>query len=138
MPFTFQSNIARLVLWSMLIIVLAMDAYGVWVVFIKSAPAALFMKIFMLLGIGLKLAILFCLILSKGPIKTFIYIWAGLFILSGSTGLLAFVLSAQIEPVQAYFDKVVLMCAGVVLIAIASKMILVSSGHDSLDQSQVN
>ncbi|QEI11462.1 hypothetical protein [Cellvibrio japonicus] len=123
MPFTFQSNIARLVLWTILILVLALDAYGVWIVFWKQAQVTMPIKVIMLVGVALRLAILFSLIFSKGPIKPLIYIWGGLFVVSGSTGLLSFALSSQTEPVQAYLDKVLYLFAGITLITIASKYI---------------
>jgi hypothetical protein len=123
LPFTFQSNIARIVLWTLLLLVLVLDTYGFWLVILKQAQIAMPMKFIMLLGVLLKLAILICLILSKGPIKPLVYIWGGLFVVSGGTGLLSFALSSQVEPVQAYFDKALYFFAGATLITIASKYI---------------
>lgn len=131
MPFTFKSNIARIVLWAILVLVLALDAYGLWVFFGKQIQVAALMKVIMLFGVALKLAILLCLILGKGPIKSLVYIWGGLFIVSGSMGLLSYVLSTQVEPVQAYFDKAFFLFAGIALVKVASKYILINASQEN-------
>lgn len=124
MEFKFSSNIARVVLWCVLILVLLVDAYSVWVIYSAQVNVPLFTKVLVSLGILLKLAIFYCLLESKGPIKGLTYTWGGLFVVSGSTGLLSFVLSEKIEPVQAYFDKTLFLAAGIALIIIASKYVL--------------
>ncbi len=131
MPFTFLSNIARIVLWAILILVLILDAYGLWVILSGQAQVAAATKIIMLLGVALKIAILICLIFSKGPIKPLVYIWGGLFAVSGSMGLLSYMLSTQVEPVQAYFDKALYLFAGVVLIKLARKYILIHAPQET-------
>ncbi len=131
MPFTFKSKIACIVLWSILVLVLALDAYGLWAVFGKQIQIAAPMKVIMLFGVALKLAILLCLIFSKGPIKSLVYIWGGLFVVSGSMGLLSYVLSTQVEPVQAYFDKALYLFAGIALVKVASKYILINAPQEN-------
>lgn len=131
MTFTFQSSIARIILWISLILVLAMDVYAILLIVVNQPQLTIFMTSTMLIGIALRLAILFCLLISKGPIKGLIYTWGGLFAISGGAGLLSFVLTKQLEPVQAYFDKALYLIVGIILITIANKYIAVFQSQDN-------
>ena len=77
----------------------------------------------MFVGVGIKLGVLFCLLKSKGPIKGLLYIWGGLFIASGSLGLLAFVISPEVEPIQNYIDKGIFLIVGLLLVVPAGRYI---------------
>jgi len=81
------------------------------------------MKSALVLGAVLKLSILACLILRKGPIRELISVWSMLLMLSGVFGLLALAVSENIEPIQAYIDKAIFLSIGIILIVIASKFI---------------
>jgi hypothetical protein len=81
------------------------------------------MYIFLIIGIGIKLALLYCVISLKGPIKGLIYCWGGLFITSGAFGLLALMTSEAIEPIQNYLDKSLFLALGLLLILPVSKFV---------------
>lgn len=138
MTFIFKSNIARVILWGVLVLVLAIDAYAMWNFFGKPTQVAIFIKIMALFGIALKLAVLWCLISFKGPIKGLIYTWGGLFVISGATGLLSFALSKHLEPIQAYFDKALFLAAGISLIVIANKYIAIVQPEQKSQEDTVN
>jgi hypothetical protein len=78
----------------------------------------------MLIGVGIKIGILICLITAKGPIKGLIYIWGGTFIFAGVMGLLSLMLSPDLMPVQEYFNKSISLIIGVVLVALAGRYII--------------
>ena len=131
LPFNFSSKIAQFILWGVLVLVLLTDTYSVWNIYNAQVELTTFMKVFFSLGFVLKLSILYCLIESKGPIKGLTYTWGGLFAVSGSTGLLSFALSEDIEPVQAYFDKSLFLAAGIALIFIASNYISYAQAQEN-------
>ena len=89
------------------------------------------MKTFIVLGVVLKLSILGCLVLREGPIKVLIFIWGTLFIFSAATGLLSFVISETVEPIQAYLDKLIFLVTGIVLVFITSRYISYESKQEN-------
>ena len=123
MTHIFSSKAFKVSLLIVLILVLLLDLFSLWAVFINNAPVAVFLKVFMLLGFSLKLWILFSLISKSGPIKVLLNIWGGLFAFSGVTGLLAFVVSPEKESIQLYLDKLIFLIIGIVVIYVSQKHI---------------
>jgi hypothetical protein len=123
MDFKIKSKTFKIFLWITLVLVLISDFYSLWLLFTSNTNLPFFSKAIMLLGVGIKLGALYCLVKLSGPIKGLLYTWGGLFIVSGSFGLLAFVLSAEIEPIQNYLDKGIFLLIGLLLVIPASKYI---------------
>ena len=123
MNFTFTNKFVWLLFWGLLILIISSDIYSLLKINAAQIQLSLFMKSALVLGAVLKLSILACLILRKGPIRELISVWSMLLMLSGVFGLLALAVSENIEPIQAYIDKAIFLSIGIILIVIASKFI---------------
>jgi len=121
--FTFTNKFVWLLFWGLLILIISSDIYSLLKINAAQIQLSLFMKSALVLGAVLKLSILACLILRKGPIRELISVWSMLLMLSGVFGLLALAVSENIEPIQAYIDKAIFLSIGIILIVIASKFI---------------
>jgi hypothetical protein len=104
-------------LWVVLVCILATDLMSVVSMFSVGSTLSFPLKIIAALGICLKLAILGILIIRKGPLEPLVYIWGGLMIVSGATGLLAFVLSGEPTTAYQYLNKIVILGLGLGLVA---------------------
>jgi len=123
MDFKINSQLFKVFLWTALVLVLTSDFYALWTLYTSNTSLGLIPKTITALGIGIKLGVLYCLITFNGPIKGLLYTWGSLFILSGALGLLAFMLSPEVEPVQNYLDKGLFLAVGLLLVIPASKCI---------------
>ena len=123
MEFRFKSSKYKIFLWCLLAIVLPMDAFGIWNIFSQNHNVGTVMGTFLVIGICIKLTLVYCVITLKGPIKGLLYSWGGMFITSGVFGLLAFMTSETIEPIQNYIDKGLFLTVGLLLTFPVSKAI---------------
>jgi len=123
MDFKINSQLFKVFLWTALVLVLTSDFYALWTLFTSNTSLGFVPKTLMLLGVGIKLGVLYCLIKFSGPIKGLLYTWGGIFILSGALGLLAFMLSPDVEPVQNYLDKGIFLVVGLLLVIPTGKCI---------------
>lgn len=123
MKFQFTSKIAKVILWCTLIFVLLLDGVSVVTLVQNQGTVSGMTFILVVIGISLKLAILYFLIIESGPLQLFTYVWGGLFAISGSFGLLAIFLSEEVEPLQAYLDMAIYLALGIVLIVIVAKYV---------------
>ncbi len=117
--FKINSKVIKVILISFVVLMIVADLYVVWAKY-SDGNSVLVSTIFLIIiGSLLKFAILLCLLLSKGPAKGLIYIWGGMFIISGVTGLLSLMMSVNIEPIQMYLDKGLYSLIGLGLIVAA-------------------
>ena len=116
-PFVIVSTAYQWFLWVVLVCILATDLMSVVSMFSVGSTLSFPLKIIAALGICLKLAILGILIIRKGPLEPLVYIWGGLMIVSGATGLLAFVLSGEPTTAYQYLNKIVILGLGLGLVA---------------------
>ena len=122
-PFEIVSAAYRWILWVLLICILVMDFIAVANMYMNGSDLSLPLKIIAALGICLKLAILGVLVVRKGPLEPLVYVWGGLMIVSGTTGLLAFVVSGEPTPTYQYLNKFVLLGLGLGLVAPLSRVV---------------
>lgn len=123
MKFEFTSKIAKVILWCTLILVLLLDGVSVVTLVQNQSAVSGATFIFVVIGISLKLAILYFLIIGSGPLRIFTYFWGGSFAISGSFGLLAIFLSEEIGPLEAYLDMAIYLALGIALIVIVAKYV---------------
>lgn len=122
-PFEIISTAYRWFLWVVLVCILAGDLVSVVSMYIVGSTLSLPLKIIAALGICLKLAILGILVARKGPLEPLVYVWGGLMIVSGVTGLLAIVVSGEPTPTYQYLNKLVFLGLGLGLVAPLSKSV---------------
>ena len=115
--FEVVSTAYRWFLWVVLVCILATDFLSVAGMLVAGSTLSLPLKIIATVGICLKLAILWILLARKGPLEPLVYVWGGLMILSGVTGLLAFVLSSEPTSTYQYLNKFVILGLGLGLVA---------------------
>ena len=122
-PFEIISTAYNWFLWVVLVSILAMDFIAVANWYMNGFDLSLPLKVIAVLGVGLKLAILGFLLAKKGPIEPFVYVWGGLMLVSGITGLLSFVASGEPTPTHLYLNKFVFLALGLGLVAPVSRSI---------------
>ena len=122
-PFEIVSTAYKWFLWIVLVSILAMDLIAVANMYMNGTDLSLPLKIIAFLGIGLKLGILGFLVVKKGPIEPFVYVWGGLMLVSGITGLLSFVASGEPTPTYQYLNKFVFLALGLGLVAPLSRSV---------------
>ena len=116
-PFVIISTAYQWFLWIVLVCILATDLMSVLSMFAAGSTLSLTLKIIVAFGICLKLAILGILVVRKGPLEPLVYLWGGLMIVAGVTGLLAFVVSGEPTPTYQYLNKLVILGLGLGLVA---------------------
>ena len=116
MRFEFISRIYKYFLWISISLVLVLDSISLLYLFIGSEPVSLIVIIMAPLGFFLKLAILFVLIKKDGPIKILVSIWGGLMIVSGVFGYLAILTAPEVQPLQIYLNKTIILVFGLGLV----------------------
>jgi len=122
-PFEFRSVLYKRFLWTALLLVLLLDAISIPTILANRAEISVIVLVLAIAGISIRVGLLVVLLVKKGPIDAFVYTWGGLFILSGSTGLLSFILSADPVPLVAYLDKGFFLILGLLLIVPFSKSV---------------
>jgi hypothetical protein len=122
-PFEFRSVLYKRFLWTALLLVLLLDAISIPTILANRAEMSVIMLVLVIAGISIRVGLLVVLLIKKGPIDVFVYTWGGLFIFSGSTGLLSFVLSADPVPLVAYLDKGFFLILGLLLVVPFSKSV---------------
>ena len=121
--FKINSKVIKVILISFVVLMIVADLYVVWAKYSDGSSVLASTIFLIIIGSLLRFAILLCLLLSKGPAKGLIYIWGGMFLISGVTGLLSLMMSVSIEPIQMYFDKALYSLIGLGLIFTANKFI---------------
>ncbi len=133
--FEFRSNLYKYFLWAALLIVLLIDVVSIPAIFAGRADLPVVMLGMVVAGISIRVGLLIVLLIKKGPIDVLVYAWGGLFILSGSTGLLAFTLTADAEPLTAYLDNGLFLLLGLLLVVPFSKSVAKIEARPRNDQS---
>lgn len=123
MNFHFNSIVAKIVIWVGLLILFSLDASAVSAFFSNQIILSLFHQVLFFLGIGIKCWALVCMIRGKGLIKIPLYIWGGLAVLAGLSGLLADLTSAQSVSAQSYISRVIFAVMGFLIIDMARNAI---------------
>lgn len=123
MQYSFNSKVAQVVLWSLLSLVLMMDFLGLWMLLSNWVAATGVMKVMVIFGVAIRIGILLCLFARKGPVKVLIYVWGGMFLISGFAGIISFIYASSSVPVGAYIEKTLFLILGILLIYIAKKQI---------------
>ena len=131
MDFKINSQLFKVFLWATVSLVLTSDFYSLWVIFSSDTSLTFVSQVFIFLGIGIKLGVLYCLSKFSGPIKGLLYTWGALFILSGGLGLLAFMLSLEVEPIQNYLNKGIFLVVGLLLVIPTEKCITYNLGKEA-------
>ena len=114
--FEIVSATYRWFLWIVLVVIVAMDFMSIALMYINGSGLSLPMQIVAVLGICLKMAIFWILVAKKGPLEILVYIWGGLMLVSGFTGLLSFVVSGEPTPTDQYLNKFIILALGIALV----------------------
>ena len=71
---------------------------------------------FAVVGISTRIAILAVLLMNKGPLEPLVYMWGGLFIIAGGTGLLSLLMTSDPTTIVQYLDKGLHFILGMLLV----------------------
>ncbi|PSV97696.1 hypothetical protein [Photobacterium lipolyticum] len=121
--FTFTSKFHQIILSLLVVIVLSIDCYNVWSLFTSEIVFNNIGLFFFTFGVLIKLGILMCLVLKKGPLQLLTFIWGAFFTVSGFFGLLSFLLSFGADPLLVGLHRGLFLLVGIGLLYIATKSI---------------
>ena len=103
-PFEFKSVLYKRFLWTALLSVLLIDAMSIPTIWENRFEMSLIGLVLLLFGITMRVGLLIVLLVKKGPIDVFVYVWGGLFIIGGFLGLLSLVLSSLASSLEASLE----------------------------------
>ncbi len=130
MTFEISSTLYRRFLWIAVVSALILDFSTLWSIYANKLGVPTFLLIMAILGVAIKIGIFFVLLTKNGPLKPLVYIWGSLFILSGVTGLLSFMISPELTPIQHYINKGLFLAIGLLLVIPFNKSVNFQSKAD--------
>lgn len=124
--FAIDSEVYRKFLWIAVTLTLVGDVIAWWAIYATNVPYSTLNILMSAVGVGLRVAILIFLSIRKGPLDFLLYTWGGLYIISGTLGLLSYIISPDSHTVLQYAERAFFLILGILIVAPVEEKIRLS------------